>query len=380
MISLYLLLHFSTLLFRLPLVFLLDYILGEPSFIVHPVVLMGRGISFLEKKLRALFSCEYAGRNVCQAESGCENPDRKIRERLSGTLLAFIMASAAFLLPFSVFFLLLHFSSSPFFIEKSFSVFSVDFPLSILPLALLLILDVFWGYQCVAARCLLDEASNVEKKLSVSLAEGRSAVSRIVGRETAGLDSEGVVKACVESVAESTTDGVFSPLFFYMIAGSPLALFYKAANTMDSMIAYKNERYIFFGTAAARLDDVLNFLPARIAALCMILSGFLLRLFRVENVHPVLAAKIFLRDRGKHASPNSGQTESVAAGMLGLRLGGDAVYEGKIEKKECMGDDLRKAERSDIGTIVKAMYISSLIFVVCVSLFFALVKNGRFCI
>jgi adenosylcobinamide-phosphate synthase len=106
----------------------------------------------------------------------------------------------------------------------------------------------------------------------------------------------------------------------------------------------------------------------------------LLRLFRVENVHPVLAAKIFLRDRGKHASPNSGQTESVAAGMLGLRLGGDAVYEGKIEKKECMGDDLRKAERSDIGTIVKAMYISSLIFVVCVSLFFALVKNGRFCI
>ena len=380
MLSFYFLLHFSTLFFRLPLVFLVDYILGEPSFIVHPVVLIGKFVSFLEKKLRNLFSCSYEKESSHQSESEIEKQNRKLRERISGALLVIIVVSVAFIIPSSIFFLLLYLSSAPFFIEKTLSLSSIDFPMSIFPLIFLLLLDVFWGYQCIAARCLSDEASNVEKKLALSIEEGRAAVSRIVGRDTSVLDEEGVVKACVESVAESTTDGIFSPFFFYIIAGSPLALLYKAANTMDSMIAYKNDRYIFFGTAAAHLDDVLNFIPARIAAFFMILASVFLRLFRVENVHPVMAVKIFFRDRYKHASPNSAQTESVAAGMLGIRLGGDAVYEGKVEKKESIGDDLRKASLSDIGSTVKVMYLSTSIFVFCLSLLFLSIQYFRFCI
>lgn len=372
MLSFYLLLHFSTVFFRLPLVFLVDFILGEPSFIVHPVVLMGRAVSRLEKRLRVMFGCPFS-----ENGDGKGLGSRKARERFSGSVLALVVSSVSFAIPASVLLCILAFSSSSFCLGRSIRLFSLDFPLSALAVSAFFILDLFWGYQCVAARCLSDEASNIAEKLSLSIEEGRSAVARIVGRDTSRLDREGVVKACVESVAESTTDGIFSPLFFYALGGSPLAMLHKAVNTMDSMIAYKNDRYIFFGSFAARFDDALNFIPARLAALFMVLSVFVLRgAFFMRRLHPVRAVKVFLRDRYRHSSPNSAQTESVAAGMLGIRLGGNAVYEGKIEEKEFIGDETREADVSDIKISVSVMYFSSALFVAALSvLFFAVAGN-----
>lgn len=317
-------------------IFILDSLLGEPSFIVHPVVIMGKLISFLEKALRKIFNCPIGS-------------SRKYRERTAGTILVLIVCTLSFGIPFFILKLLstLHFPLSQV-CSANLAIF--HFPLSSL-------LSLWWGYQCLAARCLRDEAMNVYRKLSVSLEEGRNAVGRIVGRETKNLSEEGVIKACVETVAENTTDGIFSPLFFFAIGGAPLGLLYKAINTMDSMLGYKNERYRYFGTAAARLDDIANFIPARIAAFCMILSSFFMK-----NASFRRAFRIFFRDRYKHESPNSAQTESVMAGILGIQLNGDAVYEGKIEHKPSLGDSLRPIERDDIKKAVKIMYISTLIF------------------
>jgi adenosylcobinamide-phosphate synthase len=179
----------------------------------------------------------------------------------------------------------------------------------------------------------------------------------IVGRDTERLSMEGVVKAAVETVAESLADGVIAPLFYLAIGGPALAMLYKAVNTMDSMIGYKNGRYINFGRAAARLDDVLGWIPARIAARLMILSAALLR-FDAKN-----ALKIYRRDRFNHASPNSGHCEAACAGALGVRLGGDAYYGGKLEQKPSIGDGLRPAEAADIVRAARLMYVSTLLFV-----------------
>ncbi|MCR5724761.1 MAG: cobalamin biosynthesis protein [Treponema sp.] len=213
-----------------------------------------------------------------------------------------------------------------------------------------------------------DEAENVYLKLGRSLEEGRKAVSRIVGRDTEALDRSGVIKACVETVAESTTDGVVSPMIAYCAGGAPLSLLYKAINTMDSMIGYKNERYRFFGTAAARLDDAANLLGARIAALCMIFSAGILRLFsfitgRVYVYRPLNALLVFARDRYCHQSPNSAQTESTCAGALGVQLAGDAFYEGVCEHKPTLGDELRPVHIGDIRHSVVLMYAASVLAV-----------------
>ena len=323
--------------FRVPLVFLLDMLLGEPSFIVHPVVLMGRLISFLEKRLRALF------------------PKTPLGERAAGIFLVLCVCLASFLVPVVV---LLAFGTAAFCSKNC---------LFLLPLFLL---DVFWGYQAVAARCLCNEALNVCRSVKQSLAFGQSAVARIVGRDTTVLSEEGVIKACVETVAENTTDGIFSPLIAYFIGCSPVAMLYKAINTMDSMIGYKNERYRFFGTAAARLDDAANFFSARVTAVFMIFAAALCRFALVPfsagqknwlNVRN--AAKVFLRDRYKHESPNSAQTESMMAGILGVQLAGDAVYEGHIEKKPVLGNPIRHIECADIKRSVIIMYTASGTFV-----------------
>lgn len=312
--------HFSMLILKLPLVFILDAILGEPKFIVHPVVLIGKLISKLEKKLRKIFKCQ---------------TQNKIRERIAGTLLSLIICFIAF--------------SIPFFIEL------VLFQTNLL--ILLFILDVFWGYQALAARCLCDEALNVHKQLSISLEEGQNAVARIVGRETKTLDEKGVIKACVETVAENTTDGIFSPMIFYFFGGASFSMLFKAINTLDSMIAYKNERYIFFGTFSARLDDIANFIPARICAFFMIFSSIFFPSLKTKN-----AIKIFFRDRKNHSSPNSAQTESVMAGLLNTQLLGDAIYEGKLEKKQTVGDLNKEIEIDDIKKSVFVMYFSTFLF------------------
>jgi adenosylcobinamide-phosphate synthase len=180
----------------------------------------------------------------------------------------------------------------------------------------------------------------------------------IVGRDTASLSMEKVVKAAVETVAESLADGVIAPMFYLAAGGPALAMLYKAVNTMDSMIGYKNERYIKFGRAAARLDDVLGWIPARIAARLLILAAAILRL-DAKN-----ARKVYKRDRFNHASPNSAHCEAACAGALGIMLGGDACYGGKLEKKPVIGDDLRPAEALDIVRATRLMYVSAALFLI----------------
>ena len=180
----------------------------------------------------------------------------------------------------------------------------------------------------------------------------------IVGRDTAELTEEGVVKAAVETVAENAADGVVAPLFYMAIGGAPLGFFYKAVNTMDSMVGYKNDRYMFFGTAAARFDDVLNYIPARLAGYFMIMAS------AISGMNASNAARIFSRDRYNHASPNSAQTESVMAGALEVQLAGDAYYFGKLHKKKTIGDPIRPVEVADIARANKLMYRTSMVGVI----------------
>ncbi len=199
------------------------------------------------------------------------------------------------------------------------------------------------SWQCLAARSLRVESLRVYEVLKAgTLAEAQQAVGMIVGRDTAVLDEAGVTRAAVETVAENTSDGEVAPLFYMMLLGPAGGCFYKAVNTMDSMVGYRNERYERFGTCAARLDDVMNYIPARLSALLMIAAAALCRK-DAKN-----AWRIWRRDRRKHASPNSAQTESVMAGTLRVRLAGDAVYGGVVHKKPYIGDDLRPIEAEDI--------------------------------
>ena len=223
-------------------------------------------------------------------------------------------------------------------------------------------------WQLLAVKSLRVESGYVYEALSSGdLPAARKAVSMIVGRDTDSLDEPGVTRAAVETVAENASDGVAAPLFYLMLGGAVFGCFYKAANTMDSMIGYQNERYLDFGRCAARLDDALNFLPSRICALFMIASAWLCG-FDASN-----AQRIWKRDRRKHASPNSAQTESVMAGALRVRLAGDATYGGVLHEKPFIGDTLRIIEPEDIPRSHKILYatsslllLSSLIFRGCV--------------
>lgn len=183
--------------------------------------------------------------------------------------------------------------------------------------------------------------------------KAREAVSMIVGRDTAVLSAEGITKAAVETVAENTSDGSIAPLFFMLLGGSAAGFAYKAVNTMDSMLGYKNEKYLYFGRPAARLDDVVNFIPSRLAALLMIAAAWLC------GMDGKGAFRIWRRDRFKHASPNSAQTESVCAGALGVALAGDAVYFGKVVKKPFIGDGKRPVEPEDIARANRLLYVSA---------------------
>ena len=196
--------------------------------------------------------------------------------------------------------------------------------------------SAFFCWQCFAARCLMTEAKKVVTCLEKEgLAAGRRQVGMLVGRDTDSLTEPQVVKAAVETVAENTSDGVVAPLCWMALLGAPGGLFYKAINTMDSMVGYKNEKYLHFGRAAAKLDDAVNYVPARLSALAMIASAFLLKLDGKN------AFRIWRRDRRNHASPNSAQTESACAGALGVQLGGNASYFGKLYEKPTIGDPIR---------------------------------------
>ena len=298
--------------------FVLDALFADPAWLPHPVVLMGKCISKLEKTLRARF------------------PKTQQGELLAGAVLAFCLPVGTFLLTSAV--CLLAAKISPW---------------------LGLAVQMFWCGQALAAKGLVQESRNVYNKLvKPDLPAARKAVSRIVGRDTENLTAEGVTKAAVETVAENASDGVIAPLLYMLLGGAPLALTYKAVNTMDSMVGYKNETYLYFGRAAAKLDDVANYIPSRLAALLWAAAAAL------TGNDAKGAWRIWRRDRRNHASPNSAQTESACAGALGVQLAGPAYYFGEYYPKPTIGDALRPIEPQDILRADRMMYAASILALV----------------
>lgn len=299
--------------------FLLDLLLGDPHRLWHPVRGMGSVISGTERLLG----------KVMKIKPGRE--EDKEKKLAAGGILVFVTLFLSVGIP-AVFLLLvrhLHEGAG-------------------------ICLESIMCYQMLAVKSLKTESLKVyEAFRREGLPEARKAVSMIVGRDTERLDEEGVIKAAVETVAENTSDGVIAPLLYMLVFGALGGFFYKAVNTMDSMVGYKNDAYFYLGRAAARLDDVMNFIPARIAALNMIIVSFLLG-FNGKN-----ALKIYKRDRYCHASPNSAQTESVCAGALCVRLAGDAWYFGKLYQKPFIGDEIRKVEWEDIKRANRLLYGTS---------------------
>ena len=221
-----------------------------------------------------------------------------------------------------------------------------------------LAVESFMCYQILATKSLKVESDRVYQEIQTGdIARARKAVSMIVGRDTQNLTIEGVTKAAVETVAENTSDGVIAPLFYMVIGGALLGFGYKAVNTMDSMVGYKNDRYLYFGRTAAKLDDIVNYIPARISALLMVISCF----FCGKEFDGKRAWYIFKRDRYNHASPNSAQTEAVCAGALGIRLAGNASYFGKIVQKPYIGDAERAVETEDIKRANRLLYATAIL-------------------
>lgn len=298
--------------------FLLDLILGDPYSLPHPVRLIGRLIEKLDRLLR------------------CPLQDRRNRQRgaLMVLVVLFLTGTMTFVLWKGAY--LIH------------------------PLVGILV-ELIMTYQVLATKCLKVESNKVyqcfagKEDPAEGLEKARQAVSMIVGRDTRVLDEEGVIKAAVETVAENTSDGVIAPMLYTAIGGPVLGFLYKAVNTMDSMVGYKNEKYLDFGRAAAKTDDVVNFLPARLSAVFMIAAAFL----GGKDLNGREAVRIYKRDRRKHASPNSAQTEAVCAGALGVRLAGDASYFGKLVKKPYIGDAGRRVEPFDIVRANRLLYLTA---------------------
>ena len=216
-----------------------------------------------------------------------------------------------------------------------------------------IVVETVMTYQILATKCLKVESMKVYQCLkNQDVDAARKAVSMIVGRDTACLNEEGIAKAAIETVAENTSDGVIAPMLYTAFGGPILGFLYKAVNTMDSMLGYKNEKYMYFGRAAAKVDDFVNYIPSRISAYLMVAASF----FCGKRFSGKQAFYIYKRDNRKHASPNSAQTESACAGALGIQLAGDASYFGKVVKKPYIGEPLRKVEFEDIKRVNRLMY------------------------
>ena len=295
--------------------FVLDLMFGDPVWLYHPVRMIGHLISGVEKIIRSLF------------------PSGKTGERIGGGLLVVIVVAVSMAVPGGILYLAYH----------------ISFYLG-------LAVESFMCYQILATKSLKVESDRVYQEIQTGdIARARKAVSMIVGRDTKSLTEEGIAKAAVETVAENTSDGVTAPLMFLMLGGAPLGFLYKAVNTMDSMLGYKNEKNLYFGRVAAKMDDVFNYLPSRVSAVLMIAAAFL------TGMDAKKAAQIYKRDRRKHASPNSAQTESVCAGALQVQLAGDAWYFGVLHKKETIGDPIRPVEAEDIKRAGRLMYVTAVL-------------------
>lgn len=293
--------------------FLIDLLIGDPRWLYHPVRVMGNCITLTEKGLRRIF------------------PKNKSGERTAGVLLVIIIAGVSTLIPC----LLLRFAYG-------------------YRLWLGVLLETVMCYQLVATKALKDESMKVYSELKrEDLKAARDAVAMIVGRDTKQLSNEEVTRATVETIAENASDGVIAPLFYLMLGGAAAGFFYKAVNTMDSMVGYKNEKYQWFGTFAAVLDDVVNYIPARISGVLLILAAAFCG-YDSKN-----AAKIFIRDREKHSSPNAAQTEAAMAGALRIQLAGNASYFGELQEKPVIGDAIKPIANDDIKKANKILYAAA---------------------
>lgn len=295
--------------------FILDLFISDPSWIPHPVVIIGNTISFLEKKLRK-------SKNSPQLQ------------KIKGGILVFIILGLSFL-------------SSKLLID-----FAAGLNYYFAYLVKLLLLSL-----CLALKGLIAAGLEVYKALAAeNLDLARRRVNMIVGRDCSQNSKEEVIRAVLETLAENTSDGILAPAFYYLIGGVPLALTYKAVNTMDSMLAYKNDKYLHFGYAAAKTDDFFNYIPARITALVMTIAAFLLH-------YDFKAAFTFImRDAAKHPSPNAGYPESAAAGALGLRFGGYNYYHGQTSFRAYIGEAKNNFKKNDILRLNKLIYLTSFLF------------------
>ena len=295
--------------------FILDLMIGDPRWLYHPVRLIGHLISGTERIIRNCL------------------PANKTGERIGGGILVLVVVTV-----------------------------STGVPAVILSVAykyfwqLGLALESFWCYQILATKSLKTESMKVYDRLkNGTLDEARYAVSMIVGRDTQSLTEEGVTKAAVETVAENASDGVIAPMFYMAIGGVWLMFLYKGINTMDSMLGYKNDKYLYFGRCAAKLDDVANYIPARLSGWLMVAASAFVKM-DVKN-----AAKIYRRDRRNHASPNSAQTEAAMAGALEVQLAGNAYYFGKLYEKPTIGDGIRPVEVEDIRRSNRLLYATAIL-------------------
>ena len=309
--------------------FVLDCFLGDPAWMPHPVVYMGKLITWAEKLLRARFPKTQKGEFRAGVWLAAGLP--LITLLLTGTI-CLLAARLHRLAGFAV--------------------------------------QTLWCWQALAMRDLAAESRNVWRELQKEdLPAARKAVGRIVGRDTDRLTAEGVIRAAVETVSENFSDGVAAPMLYMLLGGAPLALAYKAVNTMDSMVGYKNEKYLWFGRAAAKLDDAVNYIPARISAFCWIAAA------AWTGQDWKGAWRIWRRDRRCHASPNSAQTEAACAGSLGVRLAGPAWYFGELYDKPMIGDALRPVESDDILRAIRMMIAAStLLLAVCAAVRFGLCR------
>lgn len=295
--------------------FVLDCIFGDPHWRFHPICIIGDLISICERVLRRVFRGHEIAAGIMLVIIVC----------------AVVTAAAA----------------------------AVSVAAYLVSPWLYVAAESIMCWFILAARSLRCESMKVYDAIKYgSLEDARRAVSMIVGRDTAALDEKGVIRAAVETVAENASDGVIAPMLYFAVGGAPLGFLYKAVNTMDSMVGYKNEKYIKLGRAAARLDDAVNFIPSRLSGLLIVLAAY------VAHMDGAGAMRIFRRDRAKHASPNSAQTEAACAGALGVRLAGDAYYFGKLYKKEYIGDERREIEPEDIVRANRLMYAASVMALV----------------
>lgn len=302
--------------------FILDLLFGDPRWLPHPICLIGNLIGFLEKHLRRIFSFS------------------NIALLFGGFVMVVIVLSLSYLIPY--------------FILQEAEKISIWLAFA---------LETLMFYQIFATKCLKDESMKVYEALKNSdINDARLKLSWIVGRDTKNLTEDEITKGAVETVAENTADGIIAPMFYMFIGGAPLAFLYKGINTMDSMVGYKNDKYLYFGRCAAKLDDLANLIPARITGIAMILAAYLL------NLDAKQAWKTFCRDRYNHLSPNSAMTESVAAGALNIQLGGGHFYFGKWVHKDTIGDDIRPVQPDDIITVNNLLYMTAVISILVFSL------------